>query len=314
MGMLNMDGQAAGAVEVGSVTANADNGAENLNDAATAADGQADSADNPMDAAAADTQQQQQQQVVWNGSEYVLKYRDKDIVPQSKDELIKWAQLGYNNDQRMRTLDQRESKLTQLEQQYTQLKQLSEAFDQRPDFKQAVLDIFQKLQSGQQSAAEQQTEQLPEGMQSVIAPYVDEIRQLKEELNGIKGRFQEFDNSKADEAVKGEIDQLKNSHTGEQWDVPDSATNKTLIQEVLEHAAKNNFATLEAAYRDLRWDVAIANAKAQALKSADENQVKEQKAGIVGKGGQGVSTAPKRVNVRSQSWNDLTQMAMADMK
>lgn len=302
---VNYDGSAAGSVEVGAVTAGAMDGAENLEGAATANPDQADSATQPDGAAIEDK---------WDGSAFTLKYRDKPVVPQTKDELIKWAQLGYNNDLRMRNLDQRESKISEMEQQLAQIKQLSEAFDQRPDFKQAVMDIYQKLASGQQVAAEQKADQLPEEMQQMISPYVDEIRQLKEELNGIKGRFQEIDTVKADEEVKKEIDSLKQAHADEDWDTPDSATDKTLLREVIEHAAENGFKSLEAAYRDLRWDTALANAKAEALKGSEQSRIDAQKAGIVGKGGQAMPQSPKQINVRTAGYGDLAQMALAEMK
>jgi chromosome segregation ATPase len=316
MGMVNYDGAADGAVEMGAITAGATDPAENLTDAATAADGQADSAiggEGATDASAVENNGQPAMQ--WDGSQFTLKYRDKPVVPQSREELVKWAQLGYNNDLRMRNLDTRESKLTERERALEQVKQISEAFDQRPDFKQAVLDVYQKLASGQQAAAEQSAEQLPEGIQDAIAPYVDEIRTLKSELQNIKGRFQEFDTSKADEAVKSEIEDLKKEFSSEDWDTPDSQTEKTLLREVIEHASENNFPSLKAAYRDMRWEAAMANAKAEALKNADAAKQNEQRAGIVGKGGPGApAPAPRQVNVRNVGYNDLAQMAMADMK
>lgn len=310
MSMINYDGQADGAVEVGSVTAGATDGAESLNDAAaTAAGDQVDSATQTDSTTEADTRQQ-----VWNGQEWVLKYRDKPVIPQSKDELIKWAQLGYNNDLRMKTLDKRESTMVEREKSLEQIKALSEAFDQRPDFKQSVLGIYQKLMNGEQAAAEQQADNMPDDQQAVIAPYLEKISSLEQKLQGIEGRFSEIDNSKADEAVKSEIDQLKKEHTGEDWDTPDSQTEKTLLREVLEHASKNGFHSLEAAYRDLRWETAMANAKAEALKGADSAAQAAQRAGIVGKGGQGMPSAPKQVNVRNASYSDLSQLAMSAMK
>jgi hypothetical protein len=311
MGAVNYDGVGQGAVEMGAVTSDAGagaTGAEDLTGAATADPVQADSAAQPdaTDASAtADT---------WDGSAWTLKYRDKPVVPQSRDELIKWAQLGYNNDQRMKTLDSRESKITDMERQLAQIKQISEAFEQRPDFKQAVFEIYQKLASGQQVAAEQQADQLPDGVQQAIAPYVNEIRALKEELGSIKGRFQEIDTKEADADVAKEVETLRGTYGGEEWDIPDSTTGKTLIQEVLEHAAANDFKSLAAAYKDLRWDAAIANAKAEALKQGEAAKINEQRAGIVGKGGQGVMpSAPKQVNVANLNYAQLAEMAKREM-
>lgn len=121
MGMVNYDGAADGAVEMGTITADTSTGAEDFDGAATAATQEADSATQPQDASANGNNA-----VQWDGSQWTLKYRDKPVVPQSRDELIKWAQLGYNNDQRMRNLDQKESKLSEMEQQLAQVKQLSE--------------------------------------------------------------------------------------------------------------------------------------------------------------------------------------------
>ena len=75
----------------------------------------------------------------WDGSSFAIKFRDREVVPQSQDQLKTWASQGYGYSQRVAELKTREDQINQLEQELGPYKKLTEAFDSNPDFKQKII-------------------------------------------------------------------------------------------------------------------------------------------------------------------------------
>ncbi len=105
--------------------------------------------------------------------------------------------------------------------------------------------------------------------------------------------------------MKAEVAQLMKDHPDDDWNTPDENGN-TLRRDIVEHAYKNNFPNLEAAYRDYMWDAIRDRTKAATLKEAKETKQKQERAGVVSKGGSGVQSAgPKVLNARNLNYDQI---------
>jgi len=303
--------------EIGSIDSVTPVGADPAVDVAVA-----DNKDNGDGAAAAssevDNQNKGQQagepipNITWDGNQFAIKFRGKTVVPKSREELLEFAQLGYNNDNRIKSLNEREAQLKKIEHDTAQYQKLAKAFETVPDFAKAVYALYdQYTKSGNAGAINQASPTPPDsGTQELFKPYIDKISELEQKLSTVESRFQTYDQSQVDKQVEEEIAGLQKQYSDEDWKSKDE-NGKTLAVEILEHAAKHNYPTLAAAYRDLRWDTRENNLKAAILKQAEEQKRKEGKAGIIGKGGAGVSPRQTtEVNPRNMNWNQIAEMAI----
>lgn len=300
------------------------------NDSAVAIGGPANNAVNEHDSAqveeqASDTQQAtssenaatdatgQQQTPNADGfvaDQYSLRFRGKTIVPKSREELITWAQYGYNNTKRNQDLTERENALKEKEAKYGQVAQLSDLFEQNPQFKQAVYDIYHKFQSGQIPQANQQQQQ--DGQVDIEGHPV--VRQLREKLEKMEQGYQTWEEKQATDSVEKEVAGLKDAHKDEDWTTPDAETGETLEIEVLKHADKNGFKTLEDAYRSLRWDEMQTRIKAQALKEAEAAKAQQNRAGVVARGGSAQQGTQQKTIPRSATYDQIAKEALASLK
>lgn len=269
---------------------------------ATSAEGAAQTATDPAQAAA-DT---------FLADQFALKFRGKTIVPKTKEELLNYAQRGYNYDQRVKEVSEREARLKDQETRYGQVAQLSDLFEQNPEFKAAVYDIFHRFQSGQISQGQANAELSAESQQSDIERH-PVVQQLREKLDRLETGYKSWEEKQATEAVEKEIEEIKTAHADEDWTTPDAETGETLEIELLKHADKNGFKNLEQAYRDLRYDQIIANTKAQALKDAEAAKAQAAKAGVVAKGGN-AQTVPQKTIPRTATYDQIAQQALMSMK
>lgn len=244
--------------------------------------------------------------------QFALKFRGKTIVPKTKDELINYAQLGYNYDKRNKDLTERETALKDSETRYGQVAQLSDLFDKNPAFKDAVYKVYHQFASGQTPQANGQ-QQTPEGQQFDIEgnPIVQQLRQKIEKM---EQGYQTWEQKQATESVEKEVAGLKEAHKDEDWTAPDAETGETLEIEVLKHADKNGFKSLEAAYRDLRWDNMQTQIKAQALKEAESAKLQQTKAGVVARGGTAQPGAQQRTIPRTATYDQLAKEALLAIK
>lgn len=262
----------------------------------------------------------------WNGQEWALKFRGKEIAPKTREELIAWAQQGYNNNLRMRQLQEREAEINAKHAEYEkgvkeleQLRSLAQAFDAEPQFKKAVFDIFTKMRQGNFQGATQTNEnQLPDAIQPQVQQYIDSLEKKLEDhgktISELRSRFEQADQQKADDDVRKEIDELKKVFDRSDWDTPDAETGKSRLREVLEHAAANGM-KLKQAYRDLYFDEILADEKARALKEAQNTEAKNGRAALVGTGGSGRPPAPaQKVNVGNATYNQIAEMAVNELR
>lgn len=247
--------------------------------------------------------QQQSAAPPWDGKPFALKFRDKEIVPESRDKLINWAQLGYSYDKRASDLKAREEQIQRQSQEYQQYAQIAKAFESNPQFKQQILNMYyQALNGGAGGAALSQAQQGDaQGAQAAIPP------QLLETVNGLQQRLSVYEQQQADQNLNREVETLKGKYKDVDFTTP-SESGQTLIDEVFEMAHKMGGVPLEAAFRNLHYEKAIENAKAAALANA---QAAKAKGGGVVPQGRPAPGKPKPINPAAMSYDELAKSVIA---
>lgn len=247
----------------------------------------------------------------WDGSKFAYKFRGRQFIPKSKEELINHAQLGYNYQQRAEKLEKQEAEFKQQQEKLDQVAKLAEAFESNPQFKQGVFDLYTKISQGDQAgAAQEATELQQETNNPQLQAALQKIAEFENKFGKLESTLSAQEQEKADAEVQSEIESIKEQHPGHEWDLQDADTGKTLMQELLEHAAKENFSSLRAAYRDFMYEHDLSNAKAEALKQAQKSQQEQQEQSVVGKGGSGTQTqTPESFNSSGKSYDQIAAMA-----
>lgn len=237
----------------------------------------------------------------FNPQSWTLKFRGKEIQPKDRQHLINLAQQGYLYNNKAQELKTREQQLEQMGQQYAKYKQLAEAFQKNPQLQQQIMALYHKSMGQQQQG---ENEQASQGMPPQLHPYLEKIDTLEQ-------RLQKMDQQQADEELRREINDLKSRYQ-EDWDTKDE-NGHSLMWELLNHAHKNNFKTLEQAYRDMMWDTMMTRTKSEALKKQAEDRKKKAKQGIVTPdGGQRPPSGNNQPDFRKMSYNDIAEHVIAN--
>lgn len=299
---------------------------ENLSGEETAADASVDTGATGSEGDGAAAAEPQLPDYV--AAHWPIKFRGRTILPETREQLINWAQLGYHNDKRMASLKERETKLSELEKGLEQYKAMQEMFEEVPDFKSGVLDLYNRLKSGagappaaagadgmsDAAAAAAGGQELPPQVAQYISKLEGTIQKMGERLDGVESRYGDFEKSQATREVDQEIETLKKAHPDEAWGVPDEESGKTLERELLEYARDHNLDSLEAAYKVVMWDSTMARVKSDALKAAAENKQKGADASAVGRGGANAAgMGASAVNPRNKTYDQLMADAMGEL-
>lgn len=229
------------------------------------------------------------QQTEWDGSKWVLKFRDQEIVPKSEQHLRDLAQKGvlFNHkdqelSQKLKAMTEREKALAEQEESLAEARQIQEAWSSSPETKQVLFDALQRLRDAEAAA-----ESAPSGSQAEangnaeVAALKQELQSLKQEMGTIGDHFSKEMNAKADAELASEMEALRDKYKDDDWTALSSENGLDLESEIYQYMEKNGVLDMEAAYRALRWDQHMANVKAQALREAAEKRQKASQNGVV---------------------------------
>lgn len=222
----------------------------------------------------------------------------------TRDQLIKWAQMGIDVPQKFNKFNQEKSQWDnqrkQWEQQYGPYKQIDEWAKQNPD---KWTQLQQSWQQAQQAPQTQQTGQ-------TTAEYL-EIQRLKQELNELKPLVQtvhqDFTTSKQqaeDQALDQQIQSLRDKYKDLDWDTPDD-NGKPLEYKVLEYAQETGIKNFDAAFKAFYHDELVSRAETMAKQNVSKDIQTKTKLGILGS-----SPTPKRgvqpvKDVNKKSYEDI---------
>jgi hypothetical protein len=261
----------------------------------SAADSQQSTANQPQD-----SQQQAAQQPVWDGSQWTLKYRDKDVIPKSREELINLAQRGFGYSQAMERLNREKQELSGRARQYQQYEQLDQMLKSNPQLAQRILQATAEFHAGQG--------QQPAGgdQQAQVSP------EIMSRLDRIEHEFKKRQQTDEDMALDREVQAIRTRYPNHPW-TEDNGSG-TFEHQLLQFAVDNRINNLDHAYRAMMWDSMQTNVKADTLKQQQQQRVAANKQGIVQAGGPPANPAPKQGFNPELGYNDLASQMVNELR
>jgi hypothetical protein len=235
---------------------------------------------------------------VWNGEEFAFEQRGQRIIPKDRNELIMWANRGRDYSQRVNELKQRTAEIDKMKSEYGQYAQLAQAFEQNPAFKQQILDLYAKSQNNTATPQEEaKLAQLPPEIQAKLAK-VDEF----------ESKLSKIEEEKEDQILGQEIEALRGKYKAD-WDT--DTGEGTFLHKVMQKAIDTGL-SLEDCYKLLNYDSIRTNTEADTKKALAEQQIQNQKKGVVSTP-YSQKASPPSVDVGKTSWNKLAEQAIAEM-
>lgn len=243
---------------------------------------------------------------------YEFNHNGKPIKA-TRDELVKWAQQGYDYPQKMQLLNQTKAQMEkhfqEWESKWTPYKQIDEWAAKNPDQWKA---LEQSWRSGQYNPAATQSNQND--------PYAPKFQSLEQKLAQIEqftqtqmAKEQTENQKRLDEKLDQDVKSIREQYKDLDWSNLDE-TGKTLEQKVLEHASQNGIANFKTAFRDFYHDQLIERAGAQAKLNISKGIQSQTKLGVLGTS----PTSQKRgltetKDPRKQSYEELAKEGLAEL-
>lgn len=234
------------------------------------------------------------------------------------EQVLKWAQQGYDYPQKMQQLNQQTNRWNaekqQWEQKWGQYKQIDEYAKTNPQWWNTV-----KQQWETRGTTPQTTEQTQAGNQP--DRYQQEIQALKDQLAQVAQPVQQYLTLQQQEQVKGEdlaldneIKSIRDKYKDLDLDAIDES-GKSLEFRVLEHASQHGIKSFQTAFRDLCHDQILANAQQQAKLNVASEVQKNSRLGVLGKSPTPQTKGFQPVqNIRNKSYNDIDAETLAELK
>jgi hypothetical protein len=244
----------------------------------------------------------------WKGDDWKFNWNGKDIVPESREKLITWANQGYNYSQRMGDLNKthaqrmaeaeaRERTAKEIESKYSPFAQVNEYAEKNPDWWNHVKQSFEQRQA--------QEKGLDPKLAEILTPLQQKLNAMEQEAADRRAAEEQAkvfeQNQKEDQALESEIDAIRKQQPNIDLSARDES-GETLERRILLHASENGIRSFRAAYRDYLHDQLVVQQGAQTRLQAVRGQQAEAKAGLLGK-----TPAPtkelRRVDT-SRPWSD----------
>lgn len=249
-----------------------------------------------------------QEQPSWAEDKFVVGGKE---IKANRDQILKWAQMGYNYPQKAQELNLKEQKWQQelnqyksqaekwkdVEQKWAPYKEVDEYAAKNPDWWQQVQQSYQEKMQGAQTNPELQ--QLKSELQ--------ELKQFRDQL------AQEKQNQKVqeeDSQLSQEVESIRKQFPNLDFATPDEE-GKSLEMKVLEHADKIGATSFRVAFRDFYHDHLINKAKEEGKETVSKELQKQTKLGILG-----TSSKPTKLQVAKipKDYNEAADMALADLR
>ena len=228
-------------------------------------------------------------------------------IKAKRDQLIQWAQMGYDAPNKIRHLTkeleswkQKESKFQELDQKYGEIDKFVR---EKPDFWDHVLQSYQ------------QRNQLLQDQSNPLASMVQQLQSQVQDLvqykNQIEERQAQARVQQEDQSYLQTLEEMRKSYPDVDFVTPD-AEGKSLEYKVLEYAQQNGISNFKTAFRDYYHDELVKLAESKAKENLIKEKQKNTKMGILG-----ITSAPtKRAssgNVRNKSYDDIANEALEEL-
>lgn len=223
----------------------------------------------------------------------------KDIEA-SQEELIKWAQMGYNYPQQKAEFNKQieafkaqQAEFEQRQKQFTPFMEIDKYARENPQWWEMVSNEYAKAQQG----ITQETSPEIAALKEEIA----ELRKFRDELQSEKSAQQL---EKEDKELAGEVESIRKSYPNIDFDTPDES-GANLEMRVLKHAMDNNIASFKVAFRDYYHDQLVAKAEIKGKETLSQELGQKSKLGILSETSKPTRGFQDATNVKSKSYEDL---------
>jgi hypothetical protein len=246
---------------------------------------------------------------VWNGEEWAFDSVGKRIVPESREQILQWAQQGRNYSQRAGELNAKEKAWLKEREELVGYKDKFSSYSQVDEFAAKNPEWWKHVQESWKSR------EIPQGLDPSIAnvlnPLQEKVSKFEEHLAQIEAEKREQAVEKDNQALDQEIASIRKSHPNIDLSAKDE-TGETLERRILKHAVEIQTGSFRAAFRDYLHDQLVTQAQAKGKEAVVQDRVLNAKKGLLG-----TSSAPvkelKPVNVKTP-WNDPSLKGEALLK
>lgn len=237
----------------------------------------------------------------------------------NREQMIKWAQMGYDRPQFMQKFNQekstweqqrqaREAQFKQYEEKFKPYLEIDEWASKNPDQWQRIQQQWQQSQTGAPGATPAQgSDPRYDAIQSKLQYFEQVVPKFEKLATEIAEQRALEEQKRADETLDGEIQSIRAQHKDLDWDTLD-ADGKSLEIRVMEHAQKEDIKSFRAAMRDLLHDDLVSRASSQGKIAVSKGIQQKSKLGILGESSmpklQG-TPRPENRNMRTTSYEDL---------
>lgn len=208
--------------------------------------------------------------------EYELTIGGKPIKA-SRDQVMKWASMGYDAPNRLGTLNKELESLRTERQKWQSIQSkygpVDDYFNKNPDHWKHIETTWNQRSQALDPAN----------------PLASEINQLKSKINeidqfrnDITTREQSKVREVEDRELDGEIKSIRENYSYLDWKAPDE-NGQTLEQRVLKHGIDNNIKSFRAAFRDFTFDSHIKRQEQVGMEKRDKDIQRNTKLGLLGK-------------------------------
>lgn len=238
-------------------------------------------------------------------------------IKATREQLIKWAQQGYDYPQKMQEFNKQRTEFETRAQAFERQRQEYEAkfapYQQINEWAEKNPQDWARLQQSYQQARQTQP-----GIDPNIAPvlqkYESELSEVKSFLNQIKSKEQEQLRQSEDAKLEAEMKSIRDTYKDLDFDTPDNE-GKSLDYKVLEYAKANGIRSYKTAFNDFYLPNLLTRAETLAKQDVSKTIQKNSKLGVLGKSSptQGRQYSEPK-NIKNQSYDDLAREALEELR
>lgn len=245
-------------------------------------------------------------------------------IKANKEQLIKYAQQGYDYPQRAQKLNQQTAKWNQeradWEKKWGIYKQIDDYARQNQDWWNFINQQWQSRGSFNPQSANAPantgtgTQGDPVAAHPKLAALEQRLQQFEPLINQLAEDRRLAHEKAEDEKLEQEIQSIRNEYKDLDWDSLNEE-GKTLEHRVLEHAQATGINSFRAAARDLLFDQLVTRANSQGKLAVAKGIQQRTKLGVLGESPTSVRTMPKSSkDIRKTSYEELEAEVREDIR
>lgn len=143
-------------------------------------------------------------------------------------------------------------------------------------------------------------------------PYAEKFQKIESFMNDFIAEKKQKEREQADQALNQEIDDIRKQYSTIDFNQLDD-NGKSLEKRILEHAVNTGIKSFKTAFRDFYHEELVKRAELEGKSRAAQEMQKNSKLGLLGRTEAPTKELSTPNNIRSHSYNDLTQLALKEM-